>query len=556
MKDMEKLYRPTTNDELKKLVDELMQKHGNDVDLNCIDTGQVTDMSWIFGNKQFIGNISDWDVSNVTDTTCMFYGCPFNGDISKWDVSNVQNFSCMFHAAIEFNGDISKWNVSKAKYMMSMFNHAVSFNCDISEWNIPEDTNVSSMFSDCPDFPKNFMPGFKKRFKTHDGIDCYIRPASIGDSLFIAKGINARIDNVDIDELNKLVRQEGSLYDFRNVLIAEIDGNPVGCIVFYKGDDYKTKFCETWPMHPFVEQIKSGEFHIDTVYVLPEFQRQTIASHLIKMVIAIGNMKGLNKTSLLYDPQKEYLRDFYRSNAFVEEEIGGLHKKCIHNINIETKGDDLDISIEDFVRFKMVKVEGEKPFYMAETVVTECLWDKVMSNLNTTSKLPKNNITRTMAQSFIEKLSNNTGLEFRLPTLEEWQWAAKGGIKSKGYTFAGSDNLEEVAWCKYNSEDKVHAVAEKKPNELGLYDMSGNVWEMTSTVYYQPHASCRNRETQNLKVAPNKAKYCGGAFYDGRTACSSSNSGPDDIQWRTIGMGIRLVCDANVVQSNRYIYTI
>ena len=80
-------------------------------------------------------------------------------------------------------------------------------------------------------------------------------------------------------------------------------------------------------------------------------------------------------------------------------------------------------------------------------------------------------------QTFIEKLNELTGRHFRFPSEAEWEFAARGGNKTHGYPYAGSDNIDEVAWCRENSDGMTHPVGQKKPNELGLYDMSGNVSE-------------------------------------------------------------------------------
>ena len=81
---------------------------------------------------------------------------------------------------------------------------------------------------------------------------------------------------------------------------------------------------------------------------------------------------------------------------------------------------------------------------------------------------------------FVHKLNSITGKIFRLPTEAEWEYAARGGCKSCGYKYSGGNNIGRVAWYNNNSGSKTHSVATKSPNELGLYDMSGNVWELCS----------------------------------------------------------------------------
>ena len=137
-----------------------------------------------------------------------------------------------------------------------------------------------------------------------------------------------------------------------------------------------------------------------------------------------------------------------------------------------------------------------KDYYMGETEVTQALWYAVMGQKPTTSygsqwessyglgdNYPAYNVSWNDCQTFITKLNALTGVTFRLPTEAEWEFAAKGGNKSQGYTYAGSNTLGDVAWYSGNSSTKTHEVKGKAPNELGLYDMSGNVWEWCQDWY-------------------------------------------------------------------------
>ena len=89
-------YHPTTKDELKELVDQLIEKRGNKANLNDIDTSEITDMFRLFCRSNFNGDISEWNVSNVKKMDYMFYHAKFNGNISNWDVSNVKDMGHMF----------------------------------------------------------------------------------------------------------------------------------------------------------------------------------------------------------------------------------------------------------------------------------------------------------------------------------------------------------------------------------------------------------------------------------------------------------------------------
>ena len=165
-------------------------------------------------------------------------------------------------------------------------------------------------------------------------------------------------------------------------------------------------------------------------------------------------------------------------------------------------------------------------YYIGQTEVTQHLWKAVMGSGNNPSatkgnNLPVTDITWDETQQFVERLSELTGLRFRLPTEAEWEYAARGGQRSKGYTYAGSNDIDQVGWYNVNSSNKTHIVGQKQPNELGIYDMTGNVWEYC----YDWHTPYAAQAQTNPTGAATGDKHVlrGGCYHYDSKNCTNTN---------------------------------
>ena len=227
----------------------------------------------------------------------------------------------------------------------------------------------------------------------------------------------------------------------------------------------------------------------------------------------------------------------------------------------------ITIPVKDGISIEMVKVEGgtfmmgatpemensnkwELPvhevtlynYYIAQYEVRQSLWEKVMGNNPSFFKgenLPVENVSWDDCQVFISKLNELTGRKFRLPTEAEWEFAARGGNKRQGLQYSGSANLSDVAWYKANSDLKTHPVGSKRANELGLYDMSGNVLEWCQDFYL--YYSKSSQLNPNVVSCGKQRIVRGGCWgYEPRN-CRSSYRNACLPEYRCADLGFRLV---------------
>lgn len=181
-------------------------------------------------------------------------------------------------------------------------------------------------------------------------------------------------------------------------------------------------------------------------------------------------------------------------------------------------------------------------YYIGETEVTQALWEAVMGNNPSFFKgkqLPVEQVSWNDCQEFIRKLNDLTGKKFRLPTEAEWEFAASGGKKSRGYKYSGSNNITDVAWYDGKSGGNTHPVKTKQANELGIYDMSGNVWEWCQDWYGSYNSNAQTNPTGPISGSARVDR--GGSWLHFAGYCRSSGRGYCGHYLRNHYLGFRLV---------------
>ena len=182
-------------------------------------------------------------------------------------------------------------------------------------------------------------------------------------------------------------------------------------------------------------------------------------------------------------------------------------------------------------------------FNIGKYEVTQGQWKAIMGNnpsyFKNGDNYPVENVSWQEVQEFISRLNAATGKHYRLPTEAEWEYAARGGNKSQNYKYSGSNNLNNVAWFKDNSGSTTHIVGTKMPNELGIYDMSGNVWEWCSD-WYGTYSSAMQRDPMGASSGSNRG-YRGGSWRGTAPYCRVADRAYNSPSNRCNALGFRVV---------------
>ena len=284
-------------------------------------------------------------------------------------------------------------------------------------------------------------------------------------------------------------------------------------------------------------------------------------------------------TTIQYKSNGGITGDFHIFVPVYMSYVFGQYSKAYQStyvmVTVQAFGESDDVTVNG-VSFRMVHVAGgtfqmgatseqgsdaydnEKPvhsvtlsdYWIGETEVTQALWQAVMGQRPTSGgsqwnssyglgdNYPAYYVSWNDCQEFITRLNQLTGQSFRLPTEAEWEFAARGGNNSQGYKYSGSNTVGDVAWYSSNSGSKTHPVATKSPNELGLYDMSGNVWEWCQD-WYGSYSSSAQTDPVGPSSGSNRVDR-GGCWGNNAGYCRVAGRNGSTPSSRYYGLGLRL----------------
>lgn len=291
---------------------------------------------------------------------------------------------------------------------------------------------------------------------------------------------------------------------------------------------------------------------------------------LLGILIPVLLLGGLLAGYLLFSNKSHHDNsDGYSSENSIEE---GYMDEDVRDAEEDMTKEIPEYTIEPIqtyyahgVSFKMIGVQGgsfrmgstdsdadsdERPthmvtlnsYYIGETEVTQELWEAVMnynpSEFQYSSQLPVEFVSWDDCRDFIRELNSITGKEFRFPSEAEWEYAARGGHQPSSTKFSGSNSIAAVGWYNSNSEETTHPVKMKKPNSLGIYDMSGNLWEWCQD-WYGPYSSNNANNPSGPFSGSNKVLK-GGAWNGGPKNCRLTNRDGRTTDYASNRLGLRL----------------
>ena len=330
---------------------------------------------------------------------------------------------------------------------------------------------------------------------------------------------------------------------------------------FIKGSNGVAKTSLPIGQHSFVVACDGYESEEGTVKL-----KSSAPSNLqVTLSKEVASASQSSQTPLPQQPQTQ--RPIEQVQAVASMESPSTSNASTNIVGSSTSGSVITIPVKDGISIEMVKVEAgsfdmgatpemenpsdwEKPvhrvtltndFYIGKYEVTQKLWQAVMGSNPSNFKggdLPVEMVSWKDCQKFIHKLKQLTGRNFRLPTEAEWEFAARGGKKSRGYQFSGSNTLDDVAWCKGNSGSQTHIVGTKQPNELGIYDMAGNVLEWCQDRYGSYSSSPQTNPTGAAHGSYRVIR--GGCWKYVAYGCSSSRRDYSLPDYSLVYRGLRL----------------
>mgnify|MGYP001347239307 CR=1 FL=1 len=317
----------------------------------------------------------------------------------------------------------------------------------------------------------------------------------------------------------------------------------------------------------------SSESQINLSQLISSSQQVNDNNLLIKEEVLTGTIRILSNLDGEFFFDEKFMGNFTKGRVYTLENIEiGLHnlkigdwnksikveKDKTHSLSAQTDLSEIEMVLITGGTFKMGSSLGAKSempvhsvnvndFFLSIYEITHNQWFFVMGSNHSSYKgcneCPVSNINWNEVQDFLKKINESTGKKYRLPTEAEWEYAARGGIYSKNYEYSGSNNVEEVAFFEKNSENTIKPVGQKMPNELGIYDMSGNVWEWCSDWYSRTYYSESPLNNPKGPLSGNLRSLRGGSWYSEPKHMTVFYRSSGDPNNRNPGIGFRIALD-------------